>query len=88
MRFFPALVFSLVIALPVLAAASLPRSTPEARGVSSAASLGCVESAEEKINALHSVMIVRRGHVVAEGWWAPYAAERPHRMFSLFRETK
>ena len=28
-------------------------------------------------------MLVRHGHVVAEGWWAPYAAEAPHSLFSL-----
>lgn len=61
----------------------LPRSTPEAQGVSSAALLRFVEGAEEKIDALHSVMLVRHGHVVTAGWWAPYAADEPHQMFSL-----
>ena len=28
-------------------------------------------------------MVVRHGHVVAEGWWAPYSAERPHLLYSL-----
>ncbi|MFG3139470.1 serine hydrolase domain-containing protein [Streptomyces sp. NPDC048211] len=28
-------------------------------------------------------MIVHRGHVVAEGWWAPYSADRPHLLYSL-----
>ncbi len=82
-----AFVLSLVAALPLFAAggtvAGFPRSTPEAQGLSSAAVLGFLDAAEEKIDALHSVMIVRRGHVVAEGWWAPYAAELPHQMFSL-----
>ena len=32
---------------------------------------------------MHSVMVVRHGHVVAEGWWAPYSAERPHLLYSL-----
>jgi CubicO group peptidase (beta-lactamase class C family) len=31
----------------------------------------------------HSIMVVRHGHVVAEGWWAPYSAERPHLVYSL-----
>ncbi|AEY87009.1 beta-lactamase [Streptomyces hygroscopicus subsp. jinggangensis 5008] len=31
----------------------------------------------------HSIMVVRHGHVVAEGWWAPYSAERPHLLYSL-----
>ncbi|WP_176168909.1 serine hydrolase domain-containing protein [Krasilnikoviella flava] len=33
--------------------------------------------------ACHSLMVVRNGSVVAEGWWAPYAAERPHLLYSL-----
>jgi CubicO group peptidase (beta-lactamase class C family) len=38
---------------------------------------------EERSVECHSLMIVRRGHVVAEGWWAPYSAERPHLLYSL-----
>lgn len=62
---------------------AFPRSTPEAQGISSAALLAFLEEAEQKIDALHSVMVVRHGKVVAEGWWAPYAAGEPHMMFSL-----
>src|SRR3954463_461190 len=64
-------------------AAGLPRSTPEAQGVRSAAVLAFVEAADKEIHSLHSVMLVRHGHVVAEGWWAPYSAESPHMLFSL-----
>ena len=65
------------------ASQGLPRSAPEEQGVSSSAILGFVEGAEQKIDALHSLMIVRHGHVVAEGWWSPYAAAEPHVLFSL-----
>ena len=61
----------------------LPRSTPEEQGVSSAAILGFVAGAEQRVDALHSFMILRHGHVVAEGWWSPYAAAEPHVLFSL-----
>src|SRR3954452_4714878 len=64
-------------------AAGLPRSTPEAQGVRSAAVLAFVEAADKELDALHSVMLVRHGHVVAEGWWGPYSAESPHMLFSL-----
>lgn len=60
-----------------------PRSTPEAQGVSSAALLELVDALEKRVNEIHSLVVVRRGHVIAEGWWAPYAAEEPHQMFSL-----
>jgi CubicO group peptidase (beta-lactamase class C family) len=62
---------------------TFPRSAPEAQGISSTAVLGFVEEAEQKLNALHSFMLVRHGQVVAEGWWGPYAADEPHMMFSL-----
>lgn len=61
----------------------LPRSTPEAQGVSSAAIQTFVEAVEQKIDALHSFMLLRHGQVIAEGWWAPYGPESPHMLFSL-----
>jgi CubicO group peptidase (beta-lactamase class C family) len=60
----------------------LPRSSPEAQGVSSKAVLGFVEAAD-KINTLHSFMILRHGRVIAEGWWKPEAADKPHVLASL-----
>ncbi len=62
---------------------SLPRATPESQGVSSTALLGFIKACEKKIDALHSMMLLRHGKVVAEGWWAPYAAHLPHILFSL-----
>ncbi len=32
---------------------------------------------------LHSLMLVRHGHVVAEGWWAPYARDRQQLVYSV-----
>lgn len=61
----------------------LPRSAPEAQGVSSSGVLYFVEAAESDIDALHSFMLLRHGHVVAEGWWSPYNAESPHSLYSL-----
>ncbi|HEY1066230.1 MAG TPA: hypothetical protein VGE52_08980, partial [Pirellulales bacterium] len=46
---------------------ALPRSTPEAQGVSSAQVRAFVEAADKQIDTLHSFMLVRHGHVVAEG---------------------
>ena len=56
----------------------LPRSTPEAQGVSSPAIRDYVESADKEVNTMHSFMLVRHGHVIAEGWWKPEAADKPH----------
>lgn len=62
----------------------LPRSSPEAQGISSAAILRLVEAFEEDDKTqLHSIMIVRHGHVVGEGWWTPYAPKHLHQLYSL-----
>src|SRR5437879_2562398 len=60
----------------------LPRSTPEAQGISSQAIHDFVASVD-KINTLHSFMLVRHGQVIAEGWWKPEAADKPHVLHSL-----
>jgi CubicO group peptidase (beta-lactamase class C family) len=65
------------------AAPGLPRSSPEAQGVSSAALLAFVEAADQKIESMNSFMLVRHGHVIAEGWWSPYDADSPHSLYSL-----
>lgn len=61
---------------------SLPRSTPEEQGVPTKAVVEFV-GALDKINTLHSFMVVRHGHVVAEGWWRPESAEKPHVLMSV-----
>ena len=61
----------------------LPRSTPEAEGIPSAAILDFVAAAQEQLESLHSLMVVRHGRVVAEGWWSPFAAQHAHMMFSV-----
>src|ERR1035438_3717384 len=64
------------------AAQPLPRSTPEAQGVSSAAMLAFV-NALDQIDGLHGVVVVRHGQVITEGWWTPYNAEHQHVLYSL-----
>ncbi|WP_437965597.1 serine hydrolase [Sorangium sp. So ce260] len=61
----------------------LPRSAPAASGVSSRSIAALLDRLEAHAVECHSLMVVRRGHVVAEGWWAPYSAERPHLLYSL-----
>ena len=65
------------------ATSALPRSAPEAQGVSSLAVLEGVNTLDRQIEGMHSVMIVRHGQVIAEGWWAPYDAAHNHVMYSL-----
>ena len=78
------IVATFLAALPCAHAANmpLPRSSPEAQGVSSQA-IRDFFAAADKINTLHSFMLVRHGHVVAEGWWKPEAPDKPHVLHSL-----
>jgi CubicO group peptidase (beta-lactamase class C family) len=63
---------------------SLPRSTPADQGVDPAAILSFLDVLGERPDIeMHSLMVVRHGRVVAEGWWAPYSAGRPHLLYSL-----
>lgn len=71
------------VMIPLISASPLPRSTPEAQGISSAALLKFVQTADQEIKTMNSFMVVRRGQVVAEGWWSPYGPEVPHQLFSL-----
>lgn len=83
----PASFFTLLVTLASLnlfaADTGLPRSTPEEQGISSAAVLSFLSAADEQIDTLHSFMLVRHGHVVAEAWWAPETADKPHVLWSL-----
>lgn len=79
--------FTLTAALTIalgagLHAAPLPRSTPEAQGVSSAALVEFVDALNQ-IDGMHGVVVVRHGQVIAEGWWAPYEASHQHVLYSL-----
>jgi CubicO group peptidase (beta-lactamase class C family) len=61
----------------------LPRSTPEAEGVSSAGIIDFLNAVEAGGNVeLHSFMFIRHGKVIAEGWWDPYGPEYKHIMYS------
>ena len=73
----------LLMAAPVFAQGPLPRSTPEAQGISSAAIRAYLQAADREVKTMHSFMLVRHGKVVAEAWWKPEAAEKPHQLWSL-----
>jgi len=64
-------------------AGDLPRSTPEAQGVSSAGILAFLDAVQHSKHELHSFMVVRHGHVVADGWWTPYGPQYIHTLYSL-----
>jgi predicted glycoside hydrolase/deacetylase ChbG (UPF0249 family) len=62
---------------------SLPRSTPEAEGVSSEAIVSFLDAASKSKHEFHSFMMLRHGKVVAEAWWNPYRNDLKHTMYSV-----
>ncbi|TVR61193.1 MAG: class C beta-lactamase-related serine hydrolase, partial [Spirochaetaceae bacterium] len=60
----------------------LPRTTPEHKGVSSLV-LDRFVAALDRHDSLHSLIVVRNGSVIVEGWWRPYRPEVPHLLYSL-----
>jgi CubicO group peptidase (beta-lactamase class C family) len=67
----------------MIKATAFPVSAPEAQGIRSGAILAFLAAAERDVHDLHSVILLRRGTVVAEGYWEPYGPTDPHMLFSL-----
>jgi CubicO group peptidase (beta-lactamase class C family) len=63
---------------------SMPRSSPESQGVDPSGILAFLDTLESAPDIeMHSLMIIRHGQVVAEGWWSPYLPEQVHLLYSL-----
>lgn len=61
----------------------LPRSAPSELNVDSAGIIDFLDAVEASGLDLHSIMILRHGAVVAEGWWAPYRRDDIQLLYSL-----
>jgi CubicO group peptidase (beta-lactamase class C family) len=61
----------------------LPRATPESQGVSTEAIIKFIRAADDQVKSMHSFMLLRHGKVVAEAWWSPESADKPHVLWSL-----
>jgi CubicO group peptidase (beta-lactamase class C family) len=72
----------LFVSLPVVSQ-PLPRSTPEAEGVSSKGIIDFLDAIANSKHEMHSIMILRHGKVIAEGWWSPYRPDLKHTLYSL-----
>ncbi len=60
----------------------LPRSTPEAQGVSSEVMTDVLKSLNE-FEYLKGIIFLRHGHIIAESFWNPYDPEVPTALWSL-----
>jgi CubicO group peptidase (beta-lactamase class C family) len=65
----------------------LARSAPHEQGVDAASIQGFLDEVAAAGLELHSFMLYRHGHVIAEGWWWPYRADRLHMMHSLTKSV-
>lgn len=63
--------------------ASMSRVTPEAVGLPSAAVERFLDAIDRAGVELHSMMLLRHGKVLAEGWWAPFQPDGLHLVYSL-----
>jgi CubicO group peptidase (beta-lactamase class C family) len=63
--------------------AQLPRSVPAELDVDPARIVGFLDAVEAAGMDFHSLMILRHGAVVAEGWWAPYRRDDIQLLYSL-----
>lgn len=61
----------------------LPKSSPAAEGVSAKAILNFLDKVEESKHQMHSIMILRHGKLIAEGWWKPFQPTTVHTMYSV-----
>ena len=68
---------------------ALTRSAPSAQATDARGIIEFLDAIEatEATDAAgiepHSIMLLRHGHVIAEGWWAPYRPEGVHHLYSL-----
>ena len=61
---------------------SLERSTPASEGVRAEGIIDFLDAVARSNHELHSLMILRHGKVIAEGWWEPYRSDLKHTMYS------
>ncbi|MFJ3036229.1 serine hydrolase domain-containing protein [Curtobacterium pusillum] len=61
-----------------------PRSTPSALGIDARGIARFLDALESTPDVEpHSIVLLRHGQVAVEGWWAPYASDRVHLLYSL-----
>lgn len=56
---------------------------PEDQGVSSAAIADWVQALDREVKYVHAFAVLKNGHRIAEGAWAPHACEDRHSLYGL-----
>ncbi|GBG05599.1 serine hydrolase [Paenibacillus agaridevorans] len=60
----------------------LPTGIPEEEGIPSSSILNFIKCLEANHLCMHSVIILRSGKIVSEGYWSPFTVDKKHRMYS------
>lgn len=68
-------------------ASAVPTATLEEHGIPSEAVIEFLDAAADAAIDLHSVQILRHGHQVAAGWWAPYRPDDLVLKYSLSKSV-
>ena len=57
--------------------------SPESEGIPSRAILNFLQRIDSERICMHGFLLVRHNRIAAEGYWAPWSAERTHRIYSV-----
>ena len=60
-----------------------PSTSPESVGIPSRAILRFLDRIDGERIGMHGFLLVRHNRIAAEGYWAPWSADRKHRMYSV-----
>ena len=60
-----------------------PAPSSESLGIPSRAILNFLQRIDAERIGMHGFLLVRRNRIAAEGYWAPWSADRKHRMYSV-----
>lgn len=60
-----------------------PATSPESLGIPSQAILNFLQRIDTERIGMHGFLLVRHNRIAAEGYWAPWSADRKHRMYSI-----
>ncbi len=58
-------------------------SSPESLGIPSSAILSFIERIDREQTCMHGFLLLRKGQIATEAYWAPYTENSMHRMYSV-----
>lgn len=60
-----------------------PAISPEALGIPSSSIQSFIDRINKEQICMHGFLLLRKGQIVAEGYWGPYSKSSMHRMYSI-----